>query len=161
MEGRVSAPARFGESEVFFSISSRFTTWRGGPVWPARLGELVTCFILFSMLLLCFLTYYLFLDIFLTRRIRRYDVTRSPCTTKITRKRTIVVNTMFSTQAFCFTNHACPEDYLAKSSPDRRVIKIGQEWFEAPECVFQPHLVNVDQPSVAGEQLSTRISALC
>ena len=103
-------------------------------MWPARLGELVTCFILFSMFLLCFLTCYLFLDTFLTRRIRSYDVTRSPRSTKITRKRTIVVNTIFSTQAFCFTNHACPEDYLAKSSPDGCVIKIGQEWFEAPEC---------------------------
>lgn len=34
--------------------------------------------------------------------------------------------------------------------PDGRVIKIGQERFEAPECMFQPHLVDVEQPGVAG-----------
>ncbi|KAK7685752.1 Arp2/3 complex subunit, actin nucleation center [Cerrena zonata] len=33
--------------------------------------------------------------------------------------------------------------------PDGRVIKIGQERFEAPECMFQPHLVDVEQPGVA------------
>ena len=37
-------------------------------MWPARLGELVTCFILFSMFLLCFLTCYLFLDILLAHK---------------------------------------------------------------------------------------------
>lgn len=30
--------------------------------------------------------------------------------------------------------------------PDGRVIKVGQERFEAPECLFQPHLLNVEQP---------------
>ena len=34
--------------------------------------------------------------------------------------------------------------------PDGRVIKVGQERFEAPECMFQPHLVDVEQPGVAG-----------
>ena len=34
--------------------------------------------------------------------------------------------------------------------PDGRVIKVGSERFEAPECMFQPHLVDVDQPGVAG-----------
>ncbi|KAJ3006996.1 hypothetical protein NUW54_g3723 [Trametes sanguinea] len=33
--------------------------------------------------------------------------------------------------------------------PDGRVIKIGSERFEAPECMFQPHLVDVEQPGVA------------
>jgi len=33
--------------------------------------------------------------------------------------------------------------------PDGRVIKVGSERFEAPECMFQPHLVDVEQPGVA------------
>jgi actin-related protein 2 len=33
--------------------------------------------------------------------------------------------------------------------PDGRVIKIGSERFEAPECLFQPHLVDVEQPGIA------------
>lgn len=34
--------------------------------------------------------------------------------------------------------------------PDGRVIKVGSERFEAPECMFQPHLVDIEQPGVAG-----------
>lgn len=34
--------------------------------------------------------------------------------------------------------------------PDGRVIKVGSERFEAPECMFQPHLVDVEQPGMAG-----------
>lgn len=33
--------------------------------------------------------------------------------------------------------------------PDGRVIKVGSERFEAPECMFQPHLMDVEQPGVA------------
>ncbi|KAG0299323.1 Arp2/3 complex subunit, actin nucleation center [Dissophora globulifera] len=33
--------------------------------------------------------------------------------------------------------------------PDGRVIKVGSERFEAPECMFQPSLVDVEQPGVA------------
>ncbi|KAK9478995.1 actin family [Lipomyces japonicus] len=33
--------------------------------------------------------------------------------------------------------------------PDGRVIKIGSERFEAPECLFQPYLVDVEQPGIA------------
>ncbi|RAO66125.1 uncharacterized protein BHQ10_002137 [Talaromyces amestolkiae] len=33
--------------------------------------------------------------------------------------------------------------------PDGRVIRVGSERFEAPECLFQPHLVDVDQPGMA------------
>ena len=49
--------------------------------------------------------------------------------------------------------------------PDGRTIKVGSERFEAPECMFQPHLVDVDQPGVAGKaislpQLTTSISPL-
>jgi actin-related protein 2 len=29
------------------------------------------------------------------------------------------------------------------------VIKVGSERFEAPECMFQPHLVDIEQPGVA------------
>ena len=32
--------------------------------------------------------------------------------------------------------------------PDGRVIKVGQERFEAPECLFQPHLLDVEQPGI-------------
>ncbi|THG95039.1 hypothetical protein EW145_g8033, partial [Phellinidium pouzarii] len=42
--------------------------------------------------------------------------------------------------------------------PDGRVIKVGQERFEAPECIFQPHLVDVEQPGVA-EMLFQTIQA--
>ncbi|KAJ3085797.1 Arp2/3 complex subunit, actin nucleation center [Quaeritorhiza haematococci] len=33
--------------------------------------------------------------------------------------------------------------------PDGRVIKVGSERFEAPEAMFQPHLVDVESPGVA------------
>ncbi|VEU21949.1 DEKNAAE102925 [Brettanomyces naardenensis] len=36
--------------------------------------------------------------------------------------------------------------------PDGRIIKIGSERFEAPECLFQPSLVDVEQPGI-GEAL--------
>jgi len=42
--------------------------------------------------------------------------------------------------------------------PDGRVIKVGSERFEAPECMFQPHLVDVEQPGVA-EMLFQTIQA--
>lgn len=40
--------------------------------------------------------------------------------------------------------------------PDGRVIKIGSERFEAPECLFQPHLVDVEDPGM-GETLFNTI----
>lgn len=40
--------------------------------------------------------------------------------------------------------------------PDGRVIRVGSERFEAPECMFQPHLVDVDQPGI-GELLFNTI----
>lgn len=43
--------------------------------------------------------------------------------------------------------------------PDGRVIKIGSERFEAPECLFQPHLVDVDQPGMAELLFNTIQSA--
>ncbi|KAK8073447.1 actin-like protein 2 [Apiospora phragmitis] len=33
--------------------------------------------------------------------------------------------------------------------PDGRVIRVGSERFEAPECLFQPHLVDCEQPGIA------------
>ncbi|KAK2464038.1 hypothetical protein APHAL10511_003982 [Amanita phalloides] len=42
--------------------------------------------------------------------------------------------------------------------PDGRTIKVGSERFEAPECMFQPHLVDIEQPGV-GEMLFQTIQA--
>lgn len=33
--------------------------------------------------------------------------------------------------------------------PDGRVIKVGGERFEAPEALFQPHLINVEGQGIA------------
>lgn len=33
--------------------------------------------------------------------------------------------------------------------PDGRVIKLGGERFEAPEALFQPHLINVEGQGIA------------
>lgn len=43
--------------------------------------------------------------------------------------------------------------------PDGRIIKVGSERFEAPECMFQPHLVDVEQPGVAELLFNTIQSA--
>ncbi|KAF9233851.1 actin actin-like protein [Melanogaster broomeanus] len=43
--------------------------------------------------------------------------------------------------------------------PDGRTIKVGSERFEAPECMFQPHLVDLDQPGVAEMLFQTIQSA--
>ncbi|KAH3675577.1 hypothetical protein WICMUC_002666 [Wickerhamomyces mucosus] len=42
--------------------------------------------------------------------------------------------------------------------PDGRIIKVGSERFEAPECLFQPNLVDVEQVGV-GELLYNTIQA--
>ena len=42
--------------------------------------------------------------------------------------------------------------------PDGRTIKVGQERFEAPECLFQPGLVDVEQPGV-GELLFNTVQS--
>ncbi|CDR42297.1 CYFA0S09e00430g1_1 [Cyberlindnera fabianii] len=42
--------------------------------------------------------------------------------------------------------------------PDGRVIRVGSERFEAPECLFQPNLVDCEQPGV-GELLFNTIQA--
>ncbi|KAL1740720.1 ARP2 actin-related protein 2-like protein, isoform CRA_c, partial [Schizophyllum fasciatum] len=43
--------------------------------------------------------------------------------------------------------------------PDGRTIKVGSERFEAPECMFQPHLVDIEQPGVAEMLFQTIQSA--
>lgn len=42
--------------------------------------------------------------------------------------------------------------------PDGRVIRVGSERFEAPECMFQPHLVDVESPGI-GEMLFNTIQS--
>lgn len=42
--------------------------------------------------------------------------------------------------------------------PDGRVIKVGSERYEAPEAMFQPHLVDVESPGI-GEMLFNTIQA--
>ncbi|KAL0568645.1 Actin-related protein 2 [Marasmius crinis-equi] len=44
--------------------------------------------------------------------------------------------------------------------PDGRTIKVGSERFEAPECMFQPHLVDIEQPGVAGSELPGPMSTI-
>lgn len=43
--------------------------------------------------------------------------------------------------------------------PDGRVIKVGGERFEAPEALFQPHLINVDGVGIAELLFNTIQSA--
>ncbi|KAG1451445.1 hypothetical protein G6F56_008085 [Rhizopus delemar] len=42
--------------------------------------------------------------------------------------------------------------------PDGRIIKVGSERFEAPECLFQPNLIDVEAPGMA-EMLFNTIQA--
>lgn len=39
--------------------------------------------------------------------------------------------------------------YFLFQLPDGRVIKVGGERFEAPEALFQPHLINVEGQGIA------------
>ncbi|KAF1802766.1 actin family [Mucor lusitanicus] len=43
--------------------------------------------------------------------------------------------------------------------PDGRVIKVGSERFEAPECLFQPNLIDVEAPGMAEMLFNTIQSA--
>ncbi|CAG8454618.1 4319_t:CDS:2 [Ambispora leptoticha] len=43
--------------------------------------------------------------------------------------------------------------------PDGRVIKVGSERFEAPECMFQPHLIDCEQPGVAEQVFEAILDA--
>ena len=42
--------------------------------------------------------------------------------------------------------------------PDGRIIKVGGERFEAPEALFQPHLINVEGSGEGNLLVSTRSS---
>ncbi|KAG0223144.1 Arp2/3 complex subunit, actin nucleation center [Actinomortierella wolfii] len=65
-------------------------------------------------------------------------------------------------EKLCYTSYDLDQDQkLANETtvlvesytlPDGRVIKVGSERFEAPECMFQPHLIDKEQKGVA-EQL--------
>ncbi|KAF8930657.1 actin family [Dissophora ornata] len=62
-------------------------------------------------------------------------------------------------EKLCYTSYDVDQDLkLANETtvlvesytlPDGRVIKVGSERFEAPECMFQPGLIDVEQPGVA------------
>lgn len=43
--------------------------------------------------------------------------------------------------------------------PDGRIIKVGSERFEAPECLFQPNLIDVEAPGMAEMLFNTIQSA--
>ena len=43
--------------------------------------------------------------------------------------------------------------------PDGRVIKVGGERFEAPEALFQPHLINIEGAGIAELLFNTIQSA--
>ena len=47
---------------------------------------------------------------------------------------------------------------FVRQLPDGRVIKVGGERFEAPEALFQPHLINVEGVGIA-ELLFNTINA--
>ena len=49
--------------------------------------------------------------------------------------------------------------YLLFQLPDGRVIKVGGERFEAPEALFQPHLINQEGVGVAELLFNTIQSA--
>ncbi|KAF8600515.1 hypothetical protein BDV93DRAFT_428001, partial [Ceratobasidium sp. AG-I] len=44
--------------------------------------------------------------------------------------------------------------------PDGRTTKVGPTCFDAPECMFQPHLVDIERPGVADPSLSSHISSI-
>jgi len=48
-----------------------------------------------------------------------------------------------------------PKIRFLKKLPDGRVIKVGGERFEAPEALFQPHLINVEGSGIAELVFST------
>lgn len=53
----------------------------------------------------------------------------------------------FFSPPLCFFFLLIPPTQL--QLPDGRVIKVGGERFEAPEALFQPHLINVEGVGVA------------
>ncbi|KAI9229452.1 MAG: Actin/actin-like protein [Piptocephalis tieghemiana] len=62
-------------------------------------------------------------------------------------------------EKFCYVSYDLDKDQRLSQEtttlmesytlPDGRVIKVGSERFEAPECLFQPHLVDVESSGMA------------
>lgn len=66
------------------------------------------------------------------------------CTLNLTSS---LVSCFFFSPPLCFFFFSHPPTQL--QLPDGRVIKVGGERFEAPEALFQPHLINVEGVGVA------------
>lgn len=80
--------------------------------------------------------------------------------TRLSEDTTVLVENYTVSQSVVSTvvlNISCLFTFTAQL-PDGRVIKVGSERFEAAECLFQPHLVDVEQPGMA-EMLFQTIQA--
>jgi actin-related protein 2 len=86
--------------------------------------------------------------------LRSYDLEQD---TKLSEETTVLV------ESYTVSAYSVPNARLRLTFgqlPDGRTIKVGSERFEAPECMFQPHLVDVEQPGVAGTCVICRDSNL-
>ncbi|KAH7890967.1 actin actin-like protein [Phlebopus sp. FC_14] len=77
-------------------------------------------------------------------------------TTVLVESYTVACCPIFLLVSFLKNSCSC---HTISQLPDGRTIKVGSERFEAPECMFQPHLVDVDQPGVAEMLFETIQSA--
>ncbi len=90
----------------------------------------------------------------LTGMLRSYDLEQD---TKLSEETTVLV------ESYTVSTHPVQNVGLCLTFgqlPDGRTIKVGSERFEAPECMFQPHLVDVEQPGVAGTRVIRRDASL-
>ena len=69
--------------------------------------------------------------------------------TKLSEETTVLVES-YTVSRFWSSYRGSSVKCMCLQLPDGRTIKVGSERFEAPECLFQPHLVDVEQPGVAG-----------
>lgn len=69
------------------------------------------------------------------------------CTLNLTSSLVSCFFFVFFSPPLCFFFLSHPPTQL--QLPDGRVIKVGGERFEAPEALFQPHLINVEGVGVA------------
>ena len=67
---------------------------------------------------------------------------------------TYTVSCWISILELCLSNVVIPFQL-----PDGRIIKLGGERFEAPEALFQPHLVNIEGQGIAELLFNTINSA--
>lgn len=67
---------------------------------------------------------------------------------------TVLVETYTVNSKIIILNHLFIYNYQFQL-PDGRVIKVGGERFEAPEALFQPHLINVEGQGIAELVFST------